>query len=134
MTIQDFQNKHSYHKITAEVFDFRLFWKLSKNIRFHRNKCKLQIAYGYVAQSCHPFFEKKSHLFIRYAQFFHFMLFLLSKIVLFCVEKLKHKGVFMKIEIIHVWHILSSLAQKRNSVDFSNPSCKLAMLSKVSYQ
>ena len=62
------------------------------------------------------------------------MLFLLSKIVLFCMEKLKHKGVFMKIEIIHVRHILSSLAQKQNSVDFSDSSCKLAMLSKVSYQ
>ena len=37
MTIQGFQNIHSYHKITAEVFEFRLFWKLFKNIGFHRN-------------------------------------------------------------------------------------------------
>ena len=51
MTIQDFQNIHSYHKITAEVFEFRLFWKLSKNIGFHRNTCKKQIVYGDVTQS-----------------------------------------------------------------------------------
>ena len=36
MTIQDFLNIHSYHKIT-EPFEFRLFWKLSKNISFCRN-------------------------------------------------------------------------------------------------
>ena len=28
---------YSYHKITAEVLEFCLFWKLSKNIGFHRN-------------------------------------------------------------------------------------------------
>ena len=62
------------------------------------------------------------------------MLFLLSKIVLYGVQKVKGKRVFRKIENIHVRHIVSSVAQKQNSVDFSNLSCKLAMLSKVSYQ
>ena len=62
------------------------------------------------------------------------MLFLLSKIVFYGVQKLKGKHIFRKIEIIHVRHIVSSVAQKGNSVDFSNSSCKLAMLSKVSYQ
>ena len=59
MTIQDFQNIHSYHKITAEVFEFRLFMKLSKNIGFHRNKCKMQIVYGYVTQADTLFFKTK---------------------------------------------------------------------------
>ena len=77
------------------------------------------------------FFKTQSHLFIRYARFFHFMLFLLSKIVFLGVQKLKSKRFFRKIEIIHVRHIVSSVAQKRNSVDFSNPICKMAMLSKV---
>ena len=37
MTIEDFENIQSYHKIKVEVFEFRIFWKLSKNIGFHRN-------------------------------------------------------------------------------------------------
>ena len=61
------------------------------------------------------------------------MLYLLSKIVFYGVQKLKGKRVFRKIEIIHVLHILSSVAQKQNAMDFRNSSCKLAMLSKVSY-
>ena len=40
------------------------------------------------------------------------MLFLLSKIVFYAVKKLKGKLVFRKIEIIHVRHIVSSVAQK----------------------
>ena len=54
--------------------------------------------------------------------------------VFYGVQTLKRKRVFRKIEIIHVRHIVSSIAQKQNSVDFSNSSCKLTMLSKVSYQ
>ena len=38
------------------------------------------------------------------------MLFLLSKIVFYGVQKLKGKRVFKKIEIIHVRHIVSSVA------------------------
>ena len=53
---------------------------------------------------------------------------------LYGVQKPKGKHVFRKIEIIHVRHIVSSIAQKRNSVNFRNSSCKLAMLSKLSYQ
>ena len=63
-------------------------------------------------------FSNQSHIFIRYAQFFYLMLFLLSKIVFYGVQKLKGKCVFGKVEIIHVRHIVSSVAQKRNSVDF----------------
>ena len=54
-------------------------------------------------------FSKPKSFIIRYAQFFHFMLFVLSEIVFYGVQKLKDKRVFMKIEIIHVWHIVSSL-------------------------
>ena len=42
------------------------------------------------------------------------MLFLLSEIVFYGVQKLKGKHVFRKIEIIRVRHIVSSVAQKRN--------------------
>ena len=41
------------------------------------------------------------------------MLFLLSKIVFYGVQKLNGKRVLRKIEIIHVQHIVSSVAQKR---------------------
>ena len=63
------------------------------------------------------------------------MLFLLSKIVFYDVQKLKGKRVFRKIVFIHVRHIVSSVhvVQKQNSAEFSNLSCKLAMLSKASY-
>ena len=37
----------------------------------------------------------------------------------------KGKHVFRKIEIIHVWHIESSVAQKQNLVDFSYSSPKV---------
>ena len=41
------------------------------------------------------------------------MLFLLFKIVFYGVLKLKGKRVLRKIEIIHVRHIVSSVAQKQ---------------------
>ena len=135
MTIQDFENIHFYHKITAEVFEFCFFWKVSKNIGFHRNYLKwtMQIVYGYGTQSWYTRFQSQRHLFIRYAQFIHFMPFLLSKIVFYGVQKLKGKRVLRKIGIIHVQHIVSSVAQKRNSMDFSKSSNRFAILSKVLY-
>ena len=63
-----------------------------------------------------------------------FILCCFCEIVFYGVQKLKGKRVFWKIEIIRMWHIVSSVAQKQNSVDFSNSNCKLAMLSKVFYQ
>ena len=125
MAIQDFQNKHYYHKFTAEVFEFRLFLKLSKNIGFHRNysaKCRSYTVMLLKADTLFSIFQNQSHLFIRYDQLLHFMLFLLSKMVFYGVQKLKGKRLFRKIEIIHVRHIVSSVAQKRNSLDFSNLS------------
>ena len=112
MTIQDFQNINSYHKITAEVFEFRLF----------KNYLRISVSIGTSAK-CRSytvllhktdtlFFQNQSQLFVRYAQFFHFMLFLLSKIVFYGEQKLKGKRVFRKIEIIHVRLIVSSVGQK----------------------
>ena len=93
-----------------------------------------KISYTAMLLKADTLFFKTSHLFIRYAQLLHFVLFLLSKVVFYGVQKLKGKRVFRKIEIIHLQHIVSSVAQKGNSLDFSNSSCKLAMLSKVSYK
>ena len=59
------------------------------------------------------FFQNQSHLFTCYAQFFHCMLCLTSKIVLYSVQKLKGNRVCRKIEIIYVRHIVSSVAQKQ---------------------
>ena len=36
-----------------------------------------------------------------------------------------HSG---NLKIFHVWHTVSSVAQKRNPVDFSNSICKIARL------
>ena len=36
------------------------------------------------------------------------------------LQKLKGKYVFRNCEIFHVWHIASSVAQKRNPVDVNN--------------
>ena len=124
MTFQDFHNLKSGHNATTELFKYGLFWKLSKNFGFHRNQCKMQILYGYATHTDTLFFQNQIHLFTGYTQFFHFMLFLLSKITVNGVQKPKGKHGFRKIEIIHGWHIVSSVAQKRNLLDFSNSSCK----------
>ena len=68
------------------------------------------------------FLKNQSHLFIRYEQFFHFnMLFLPSEIVFYGVQKLKGKRVFRKIEIIHLRHIVSSVAQKQKFSGLQQP-------------
>ena len=59
------------------------------------------------------------------------MVFSLVKIVFYGLQKLKGKHVFRKIEIIHVLHFVSSIAQKRNSVENINSSSKHTMLSNV---
>ena len=49
--------------------------------------------------------------------------FAFKNCLLGCAET-KGQNVFRKIEIIHAWHIVSSVAQKRNLVDFSYSSLK----------
>ena len=80
MTFQDFHNLKSGHIVTTELFKYGLFWKLSKNFGFHRNQCKMQILYGNATYTDTLFFKNQIHLFTGYTQFFHFMLFLLSKL------------------------------------------------------
>ena len=79
-------------------------------------------------------FSKPNHLFTEYAQFFHFMLISLSKIVPYGVQKLKGKHAFRKIEIIHMWQILSSVAPKQNHLDLIYSSRIYTMLSNVCSQ
>ena len=74
-----------------------------------QNADRIRLCYSKLVKS----FSKPKSLIIRYAQFFHFMLFLLSKIVFYCVQKLKGKRVFRKIEIIHMRHIVSFVAKKK---------------------
>ena len=119
VAFQDFHNIQSGHNVTAELFKYGLFGKLSNKFVFHRNQCIMQIVYGYATQSRFTLFQNQIHLITGIAQFFHFMLLLLSKIVFDGVQKRKGKHLLRKIEIIHVWHIVFSVAQKRNYVDFS---------------
>ena len=51
MPFQDFHNIQSVHNVTAEFFNYGLFWKLSKKFDFHRNQCKKRILYGYATNS-----------------------------------------------------------------------------------
>ena len=69
---------------------------------FHKNQCKMQLIYGNVTQSCYIIFQNQIHLFAGYPQFFHFMMFMLTKIVYNGVHKLRGKHVSRKIKIIHV--------------------------------
>ena len=51
MTFQDFHNIQSGQNVTAELFQYDIFRKLSKNFGFHRNQCKTQTIHGYATQS-----------------------------------------------------------------------------------
>ena len=51
MTFQDFYNIQSGQNGTAELFQYGIFWKLSKKFSFHRNQCKTQTIHGYATQS-----------------------------------------------------------------------------------
>ena len=131
MTIQDFQNIHSYHKITTEVFEFHLLWKISVLIG---TSAKWRSYTVMLIKADTLFFKTKVIYSLGMLWPSLYAVFAFQNCLLWCVQKLKGKRVFRKIEIIHVRHIVSSVAQKQNSVDFSNSNCKLAMVSKVSYQ
>ena len=102
MTFQDFHSIQSGQITTAELFKYGLFCKLSKKIGFHRNQCKMQIIYGNVTQGFYTLFRNLINLLAGYAQFFHSVLFLLSNIVSYGVQKQNGKHVFRKIEIVQV--------------------------------
>ena len=69
-----------------------------------------------------PFFETKFIYSRLMVSVFHLMLLSLSKIVSCGVQKLKGKQDFRKIEIIHMWQFVSSVAQKRNPANVINSS------------
>ena len=81
MTVQDYQNTQSGHNTTAELFKCGLLGKVSKIFGFHRNHCKMLIIYGNLTRGCYTHFQNQIYQFAGYAKFFHFMVFLLSKIV-----------------------------------------------------
>ena len=123
MTLQDFPNTQSDYSVTQELFLCGLFWKLFKNFGFHRNQCKKEVILRYCGSGLmHSFSKPSSFFFTEYAQFFHFMLFSLSKIVSHGVQTLKGKHAFRKIEIVHLWQFVYSVEQKRNPVDVINSS------------
>ena len=62
------------------------------------------------------------------------MLLSLSKLVSYGMQNLKGKLAFRKIEIIHVWQFVSSVAQKRTPVDVINLSRIQTMLLNVCSQ
>ena len=104
----------SGHNATAELIKYGLFWKLSKNYGFHRNQCKMQIIYGIATQGLSTLFQIQNHLFTVYATFFilcRFCFPILSSIV--CTKQ-KGKHVLKKMEIIRVWHTVSSEAYNEN--------------------
>ena len=125
MTFQDFHSIQSGHNVTVELLKYGLFRKLLNNFGFHRNQCKIHIIYGYATQSRYTLFQNQIHIFTGYA-LSYMMLFLLSKIVFDSVQNFKGKHVFRKIEIFHMWHIVSSVAQKRNFEDlFDRPGISI---------
>ena len=134
MILQDFPYTQSDHSVTQELFLCGLFWKLSKNFGFHRNQCKKEVIYGSAAPGLCTLFRNQVHLFTEYAQFFHFMLLSLSKIVSNGVQKLKGKHAFRKIEIVHVCQFVSCVAQKRNHMDVINSSRILTVLPNICSQ
>ena len=88
MIFIDFQNTQSDHSVTKELFQYGLYWKLSKNFGFHRRQFKMQVIYGNMIPVYYNLFQNQIHVFTGNAQFLHFMVFPLSKIVIYlwCVE------------------------------------------------
>ena len=68
-------------------------------------------------------FWARSPLFIQNDQIQHFIPVLLSKIDFCGVQKQKGKLVFSKSEVFHIWHIVSSVAQRQNVVNFHKLDC-----------
>ena len=83
MTFIDFQNTQSDHSVTKGLFKYGLYWKLSKNYGFHRSLCKMQVIYGNMTPLYYTLFQNQIHVITGNAQFLHFMVFSLSKIVIY---------------------------------------------------
>ena len=68
-------------------------------------------------------FKVRSRLFIQKDQIQYFILVLLSKIEFCGVQKQKGKLVFCKSAGFHRWHIVCSVAQRQNVVNFHKLVC-----------
>ena len=68
-------------------------------------------------------FKVRSRVFIQNDQIQHFSPVLLSKIEFCGVQKQKGKLVFSKSGVFHLWHIVSSVAQRQNVVNFHKLVC-----------
>ena len=68
-------------------------------------------------------FQNRFQLFIGHASFFYFALCLFAKVAFSAVQNTKGKLTFRKIENIQLWQFVSSVAQKRNPLNFINFSC-----------
>ena len=82
----------------------------------------MQIKYGIAHDSRCAVFQNRFQLFIGDASFFYFALCLFAKIA-FCAVFTKGKLTFRTIENIQLWQFVSSVAQKRNPLNFINFSC-----------
>ena len=69
------------------------------------------------------YFQNQINVFFVNAPFFHSMMLLLPKIVSCGVLKQEGEFTFRKVKIIHMWHIVSSIARKLNWMDFVNSCC-----------
>ena len=78
----------------------------------------MQIIYGNGTQGLYTLFQNQI-IYLRGTLIsFTLCWLLLSKNVFFRVQKQNDKPVFREIEIIRVWNIVSSVALRRNLVDF----------------
>ena len=68
-------------------------------------------------------FYVRGRLFIQNDQIQHFIPVLLSKIKFCGVQKQKGKLVFSKSGFFHIWHIVSSVAQRQSVVRFHKLVC-----------
>ena len=68
-------------------------------------------------------FKVRSRLFIENDQIQHFIRVLLSKFEFCGVQKQNGKLVFSKIDVFHMWHIESSVAQGQNVLNIHNLVC-----------
>ena len=68
-------------------------------------------------------FYARSRLFIQNDQIQHFIPVFLSKIEFCGAQKQNGKLVFSKIGVFRIWHIVSSVAQRQNVVNFHKLVC-----------
>ena len=76
----------------------------------------MQVMYGNAHDNWCIIFQNRFHLFIVHASFFHFASCLFAKIAFCAVQITKGKLKFRKIENIQLWHFVSSVTKKGNTL------------------